>query len=219
METEKKQRIYKVIMLVILTAFITFMCTSLAMYQLGYLNTDTRYVMIPGSDTSLNIDLLRIRETIDKYFLGEIDETKLRDGAIKGYVEGLGDKYSEYMTKEEMDDFYEQALGTFDGIGIYMIKDIELDAIVVISPIKNSPAYKAGILPGDIIVKVDEFSCIGVDSTIVSQKIKGEAGTTVKLEIIRDSETLTFEIVREHIKLHYVEGEILENNTRIYGNS
>lgn len=212
MEMEKRQRVYKVVMLVVLTVFITFMCTSLAIYKLGYINTSgTKYVLVPSSDGTLGTDLSRVRATIDKYFLGAVDEQKVRDSAIKGYVEGLEDEYTEYMTSDEMNDFKEQALGTFDGIGIYLSKNIDTGAIFVIAPIKNSPAYKAGILPGDIITKVDDFSCIGQETTEVSKRIKGTAGTSVKLEILRDAETLTFDIVREHIQLHFVEGKVLEN--------
>jgi carboxyl-terminal processing protease len=212
MEEEKRQKVYKIILLVVLTVFITFICTSLVMYKMGYVNGDIKYVMMPGSNSGLSIDLLRMRETIDKYFLGEIDEEKLREGAIKGYVEGLGDEYTEYMTKEEMESFYEQALGTFDGIGIYMTKNTDTNAVTVIAPIKDSPAFKAGILPGDVITKVDGVSCIGEETTEVSKKIKGQVGTTVKIEVLRNSETLTFDIIREHIKIHFVEGKVLTNN-------
>ena len=214
MGTERRQKIYKVIMLIILTAFVTFIVTSLALYKTGYLLTkDTKYTMVATPEESVAIDLMIMRETINKYFLNDIDEQKVKEGAIKGYVEGLGDEYTEYMTKEEMKSFYEEALGSFEGIGIYMTKDLELDAVVVISPIKNSPAFAAGMLPGDIITKVDDVSCIGEDTTAVSKRIKGEAGTTVKIEVVRDrSETLTFEIVREKIKIHFVEGEVIEKN-------
>ena len=213
---ERKDKVYKIILLIILTAFITFMCTSVALYKMGYLN-DTKYVMLSAGEGleggNLSLDLLRIRELINQKFLGEIDDEKLRENAIKGYVEGLEDEYTEYMTKEEVEDFYEQALGNFDGIGIYMAEDKETNAIMVISPIKNSPAFKAGILPGDLIVKVDDISCVGEASGEVSKRIKGEPGTSVKLEIVRNnSETIIFDIVREQIKLHFVEGEVLENS-------
>lgn len=211
MEGNRKQRVYKIVMLIILTAFITFMCTSILMHKMGLIGQDTKYVMIPGSENSVATDISRIRETINKYYLGEIDEEKVREGAIKGYVEGLEDEYTEYMTKDEMTSFYEQATGEFDGIGIYMAKNQENDCITIISPIKNSPAYEAGLLPGDIIAKVDDISCIGEDTSSVSKRIKGQVGTVVKLEIVRDAETLIFDIVRAHIQIHSLEGKVLDN--------
>jgi len=145
--------------------------------------------------------------------LGEINEEKLLEGAIKGYIQGLDDEYSEYFTREELEEYKAEALGNYTGIGIYMAKDTERNLILVLSPIKGSPAEKAGILPGDIISKVDGVTYTGEQMTEASTKIKkGEIGTKVKLEIIRDTEVLNIEVLREEIKINHVETKILENN-------
>ena len=149
---------------------------------------------------------------IDKYFLGNVDENKLEEGAIKGYIEALDDPYTEYISKEDMKDYTSEILGNFVGIGIYMVKDETNNKISVLSPIKDSPAEKAGILPGDLIVKVDGVEYTADDMTVAANKIKGENGSSVKLEILRDGKTLTFDIKREKIVTNPVVAEKLENN-------
>ena len=111
-----------------------------------------------------------------------------------------------------MNDYLEDTMGNFVGIGIYMVQDTESNRIMVLSPIKNSPAERAGIKPGDLIMSVNGEECTADDMTAISTKIKGEEGTTVKLQILRGEETLDFEIKRENIVVNPVEGEVLENN-------
>ena len=155
--------------------------------------------------------LENFRSVIDEYYKGDIDEEKLLDSTIKGYVDGLGDKYTTYMPKEEWDEFQESALGNFVGIGIYMTENSD-ELIEVVSPMEDSPAKKAGIMAGDIIVEVNGESVIGQSTDIVSSKIKGEEGTNVSIKIKRNDEYLTFDLVRENIKIYHVYSEVLDNN-------
>ena len=124
----------------------------------------------------------------------------------------MDDQYTEYISKDDMQDYLEDATGNFVGIGIYMTKDTDANKIMVLSPIKGSPAEKAGILPGDYIVAVDDVTYTADDMSVAANKIKGEVGSSVKVEILRNSETKTFEITRENIKVNPVEGKVLENN-------
>ena len=215
MEEKKGIKVYKVIMLVILTIFLTFLLTTIGMYNYFAKTKDGKIALL-NTTSSANEDisnqLSKFRAIIDKYYLGEIDEEKLKEGAIKGYIEGLGDPYTEYISREDMEDYTNDIMGNFVGIGIYMSKNTEKNMIEVISPIKNSPAQEAGIQPGDLIKSVDGVIYTADDLTTVSSKIKGEEGTTVKLEILRGEQTLTFEIKRTTIKVNQVEGEVLENN-------
>ena len=215
MEKTNRQKTYKIIMLVILVAFVTFLLTSIGMYQY-FTKNDTGKFLIATSDTTSTTDIStqisKYRQMIDKYYLGEVDEEKLTEGAIKGYIEGLGDPYTEYISKEDMEDYMADVTGNFVGIGIYMVKDTENDKIMVLSPIKGGPAERAGIQPGDLIISVDGETCTADDMSAISTKIKGEEGTTVKLEILRGDETLSFELTRENIKVNPVEGEVLEGN-------
>lgn len=213
MEEKKRFKVYKVIMLVVLVAFITFLITSIGMYQYFTNNSFGKQLVVSSENNGeITSELSKYRALIDKYFLGEVDEEKLKEGAIKGYIEGLDDPYTEYISKEDMEDYLADATGNFVGIGIYMVQDTESDKIMVLSPIKGSPAEEAGILPGDLIVSVDGVTYTAEEMTVASNKIKGEVGTTVKIEILRGSETLNFELKRENIKVNPVEGKKLEND-------
>ena len=202
-------------MLIILVAFVTFILTSIGFYQY-FVKGDSlnKYLTFMTSDESQDISqtLDTYRAVIDKYYLGDVDEESLKEGAIQGYIEGLGDPYTEYISKEDMEDYLQDTMGNFVGIGIYMIQDTETNQIMVLSPIKGSPAEKTGIQPGDYIVAVNGEPCTADDMTVISTKIKGEEGSTVKLQILRGEETLDFEITRENIIVNPVEGEVLENN-------
>lgn len=211
MENSKKQKIYKIVMIIVLTMFITFMITSISLYTYF---TKNPVLLSSGSSKSINIDstLKKYREIIDKYYLGEIDETKLEEGAIKGYIEGLGDPYTEYISKEDMETYLDDTMGNFVGIGIYMIKNTQYDKIQVLSTIKGGPAEKAGIQAGDIILNVDGVEYKADDMTAASNNIKGEEGTKTSIEILRGTETIKFELTREKVKVNQVEGNILENN-------
>lgn len=210
MREQKRGNVYKIIMLVVLVAVITFIATTLFMYK--YVGENVKYVQVSSGDKGISNTLASFRKIIDQKFLGEIDEQKILNETIKGYIKGLDDPYTEYMTKEEMEEFSQDVMGNFSGIGIYLTKDTEKNAVIVISPIKDTPAHKAGILPGDIITKIDGVSYTGEQLTEASNKIKGEIGTSVKLEILRDGKTMEFEVTREHIKINHVESKVLENN-------
>ena len=213
MEENKKSKIYKIIMLVILIVFITFLITSIGFYKY-FTNGDnaSSLLMASSGDSNIESELKKYRALIDKYYLGEVNDEDLEEGAIKGYIEGLGDEYTEYISKEDMEEYMQDTMGNFVGIGIYMVNDTETNRIMVLSPIKGSPAEKAGILPGDYIMKIDGESYTGEDNSIAASKIKGEEGSTVKLEILRGTETLNFEIKRENVIVNPVEGKVLENN-------
>lgn len=209
MEEKKRFKTYKIVMLVVLVAFITFLLTSIGMYQ--YFSQEEKVTIISGKDELTNT-LKKYKALIDKNFLGEVDEEKLKEGAIKGYIEGLDDPYTEYISKEDMKDYLEDTTGNFVGVGIYMVKNTEADKIMVLSPIKGSPAEKAGILPGDLIISVNGEQYTADDMTVASSKIKGEIGSKVEIEVLRGTETKKFELIRENIKVNPVEGKVISGN-------
>lgn len=172
---------------------------------------DAENTLTSTESTAIIADTLKtFRDAIDKYYIGNVDESKMLDSTIKGYIEGLDDEYSEYMTKEEWEEYQAAALGNYVGVGIYMSMD-KNDNIVVVSPIKGTPAEEAGVQPGDIIAQIGEESTIGMDSSEASSKIKGEAGTTVDLKLIRNNEYVDVTLERKEIKVYHVESEMLED--------
>lgn len=210
MNKEKTQKIYKIIMLIALVAFITFIITTVFLYNTNLGNT--KYVLVSNNDNTIAGELARFRTIIDEYYLGEVDENKLKESAIKGYVEGLGDEYSEYITKEEYEEYEINIMGNYVGIGIYMSVYKDSDEIVVLSPIEDSPAESAGILTGDIILKVDGIEYDGEHLDEASAAIKGEEGTKVKIEIKRNEQIMELEIERKKVIVNPVKSEVKENN-------
>ena len=215
MEENKKYKIYKTTMLIAITIFITFMITSISLYTYFKRNPITTSSTSNSKDTTskdITSKLKSYRQIIDKYYLGEVDEEKLEEGAIKGYIEGLGDPYTEYISKDEMKDYLDDTMGNFVGIGIYMIKNTQYDRIQVLSTIKGSPAEKIGIQAGDLIISVDGVEYKADDMTTASNNIKGEEGTKVNIELLRGTQNVKYEITREKVKVNQVEGKVLSNN-------
>lgn len=211
MKKQTTYKIYKTIMIIVLTAFITFIITSIGMYK--FIENDGKLAALADSTSNdIAINLAKYKEIINKYYLGEVDEEKLKEGAIKGYIEGLDDPYTEYISKEEMEEYMEDTLGNYVGIGIYMTADKKSDKVKVLSPIKDSPAEKAGIEPGDIIVSVNGKTYNSSEMSTMTNDIKGEEGTEVEITILRGTETKEFKIKREKIKVNPVESKVLENN-------
>ncbi len=213
MNLEKKQRIYKSIMLVVLSVLITFIITTVLVYKKLEYDGTNKYILVSDENSNIGVDIAKFRAIIDQYYLGEIDEEKLREGAIAGYVAGLGDEYTQYITKEEYEDFQQSVIGNYVGIGIYMAVYQDSDEIMIVSPIKGSPAEKAGMQSGDIITKVNGVEYSGVEGMEdAANKIKGEEGTSVNVEIKRGKEVISFDITREKVIMNPVTAEILENN-------
>ncbi len=146
-----------------------------------------------------------------------VDEDAVKDenmvyGSIKGMVNSLDDPYTVFMTPEESVQFNESLEGTLEGIGAELtVKDKNL---VIVSPLRKSPAEKAGLLPGDIIYKINDE--IASDMTLVDaiMKIRGKKGTTVTLTIIRNKLDKSFDvsIVRDSIDIESVTVEKIDGN-------
>lgn len=168
-----------------------------------------------GTETT-NEDMSKIEDAydtiVDNYY-GEIDNEALVDGAIDGMVNSLGDQHSAYMPVEESEDFNQDMEGSYEGIGIQIVQ--QEDQIVIMTPMKGSPAEEAGLKAGDVILAVDGESLTGKTTEEVVEMISGEKGTPVELEIYRPSEDTTFtvEIIRDEISMYSVESEMLEENT------
>ena len=205
----RSKRIYKTIMLVVVVALVTFILTSIFVYnKLGGISYSSGQLI----SSEMVRKIYTIKKILESEYISEINEDDLINGAIKGYVEGVGDEYTEYFTKEEMDEFKMETEGNYVGIGIYMFQNTKDNTIVILTPIANSPAAEAGLLPGDIIRKVDDVEYTGEDFDKISNYIKGKEGSTVKLGIERDGKELTFEVERKSIDLYPIKSEVLENN-------
>lgn len=164
------------------------------------------------SEENQKMELLNI--LIDRYYIGDVDETDLSEGVYKGYIEGLGDPYSVYYDEEETKQMSESLSGEFGGVGALMSQDRETGVITVLQVYDGSPAQEAGMRDGDTLYKVEGEEVTGEDLSDVVSKVKGEKGTQVTLTVLRadtgDEEELT--ITRDTIEAQTVSHEMKENN-------
>ncbi|HLR62376.1 MAG TPA: S41 family peptidase [Lentibacillus sp.] len=145
---------------------------------------------------------------IKKHYLEDVKDKQLIEGAIKGMVSSLDDPYSSYMDVETMEQFNQQIESSFEGIGaeVSMVND----KVTIVSPIKDSPAEEAGLRPNDQILSVDGESVAGLSLNEAVEKIRGEKGSEVVLEIQRSgvSESFDVTIERDEIPVETVYSEV-----------
>ena len=212
MQSGNKKNIYRIIMLVLVTAFVTMLFTIIGFSNYLKKDGNIRYLISSVETDKLETEIFKIRSVIDEYYLRDIDEQKLIDGALKGYVNALGDKYTQYLVGDEWTEMETDTLGHYIGIGVYIANDTTTNQIVVLYPIPGSPAEEAGIKENDIITKIDDVEYSGEQIDEAADIMKAELGDTVKLEIKRDTEILTLEIERREIRINAVTSEIIEGN-------
>lgn len=162
-------------------------------------------------DVSKYYNLFNLRNMLFSTYDGEIDDEKLLEGAMKGMADAIGDPYTVYMNQDEFITFIESSQGSFYGIGAQLgIRD---NNVTVIAPVEGSPAEKAGLKAGDIILKVDDYEVNELNTEAVVSRVRGEEGVPVTLTIKREGveDPLEIKIVRAEIKTESVKGEILED--------
>ncbi|WFR56855.1 S41 family peptidase [Anaerocolumna sp. AGMB13025] len=155
----------------------------------------------------------KLETLIDKFYMEKVDDSKLADGIYKGLLASLGDPYSCYYTADEYKALMESTGGVYCGIGATVTQNVTTGIITIVKPFLNGPAHAAGILPGDIVYKVNGEEVTGKDLTEVVSKIKGEEGTKAEITIVREGETkpMEFSIPRKTVEVPTIEYEMLDN--------
>lgn len=160
---------------------------------------------------ALSNDLSKFVDTYyaikDNYY-GELDNEKLVDSAIKGMISAIGDEYTSYSDTDDADNFKQTVSGIYEGIGCTVGVNLD-NKIVVVDMFKDSPAEKAGLKVGDIIIKIDGEDFVGKSSTDMSNYVKFSKNSKVVLTIIRDEETMELDVERKKIEIPYVSGEVI----------
>ncbi|MBT2641635.1 S41 family peptidase [Bacillus sp. ISL-41] len=150
-------------------------------------------------------------DTLKNDYFEEVDQEKLINGAIDGMLESLDDPYSDYMSQEDAKNFHQSLSSSFEGIGAEIQ---ERDGFIfIVTPLKGSPAEKAGLQPEDKIMSVDGKSLQGMSSTEAVALIRGEKGTDVKLSILRQGteKPVDVTITRDTIPIETVYGEMMDD--------
>jgi carboxyl-terminal processing protease len=168
----------------------------------------------PGKETDKDYKLVKtivdVLAEIDANFVRELDDDarkKLVEDMINGGLEKL-DRYSQYLNAEQLQAFYAQTEGNFGGVGMHLINDPKTGVLMVLSPMVGTPAYEAGILAGDIIMKIDDKSTENMRIDEAVKLIQGKEGTKIKLTVIHEGahDSVTYELTRARIEVKTVLG-------------
>ncbi|MBQ8725096.1 MAG: S41 family peptidase [Oscillospiraceae bacterium] len=154
--------------------------------------------------------LAELSEYVDENYYQDTDEEALMDSALKGYVAGLGDPYSNFLTEDEYGGWKEKESGASVGIGVTV--QAEEDGLLVMEVTSGSPAEIAGIQTGDTITAVDGELVTDLGFSEAVAHVKGEIGTDVVLTVLRDGEDLEITVTRGEIITISAEGQMLEEN-------
>lgn len=179
---------------------------------IGYLINFSRGIFKTDSNIDEIVDMYN--EIVDEYY-DDVNKDDLANAAIKGMVESLGDPYSNYLDGDTAEDFNETIDGSFVGIGVVVMYTGEYNKIIDVY--KNEPAYKAGIKVDDILIKVDDQDVRELYGDDLVKLIRGKAGTTVKITVLRREEELEFKIKRGKIDIQNVSNKVIESDDKKIG--
>lgn len=152
-----------------------------------------------------------ITSLIAEYFYEDVDSAALTEGVYKGVVEGLDDPYSEYFTAQEYKDFEISTTGNYAGIGAQLSQDKDTMVVSIVKVYDGSPAEKAGLRMGDIIVSADGTEATSEELSQFVQRIRGEEGTSVELVYMRDEKEETVSVTRQSITIPSVSYRMLND--------
>lgn len=190
--------------IIVAAAFVAGVVLSLgAMVGIAKLNLG--YHKAGVDDTKL----AQIKSYIDKYYLEDYEDQELINNAYRGYVAGLEDPYSAYMTADEYESYELSSMGSYSGIGVTFQMD-EKGNYVIVNVSKDSPADKAGLKSGDYLLKVDGKTYM--DSDVMASNIRGKKGTKVKITYLHDEEEKEVTIVRDKIVQKSVDHKMLNDD-------
>ena len=165
------------------------------------------------SDSDFQQKVTKLEDLIDSYYIEDVTTEDLEEGIYDGLLAALGDPYSCYYTQEEYEALMESSSGIYYGIGATVQQDIRTGVITIVKPFVDCPAYNAGLLPGDILYSVNGNAVTGRDLTEVVGEMKGERGTFVTIEVIREGadDVLSFDVERDEIEVPTIEYSMLED--------
>ena len=193
---------------IISTFILTFVLTCVLCFTFGghFIN------FINAFNGNLNSKISVAQKIVDDNYISTYDEQKLTDSTLNGYIKGLGDKYAQYISPSQMEEFLSITTGNYKGIGVTVITDAA-GLITVTDVSENSPAKKGGILPGDIIIKAEDTLVNASNYDEALNIIKGvdDDDDNVKITIMRQNEEIEINLVRETIESTYVKEKVIDN--------
>ncbi len=159
----------------------------------------------------------QLYDTIDDYYLNEIDNNKIQDGIYKGMVDSLGDQYTVYYTADEYKQFTTASSGTYCGIGVTVSQNTSTGAITIVKTFKKGSGAEEGMLSGDMIYKIEGKKIEGLELSKVVAQIKGEEGTFVKVTVLRNGKEIEFNLERRKLEVDTVTSRMEEKDGKKIG--
>ena len=156
-----------------------------------------------------SVKLSQLEGIVKTYFVGDVDDVAMTDAAASAMVASLGDRWSYYISAEEYASFQEKKTNSYVGIGVTIQAREDGIGFDIIQVEPDGPAYRAGVLPEDILIEVDGVSLENVDSDVPVNLIRGPRGTDVHLSVLREGERLEVTARREKLLSVVAEGEML----------
>ncbi|GAC1414233.1 MAG: hypothetical protein NVSMB66_7290 [Candidatus Doudnabacteria bacterium] len=210
-----QKRYFSTIVLLLLLSAGTFF-SGMKLGARGYFYNGNDYKIVNQNDAPKNVNYDLLWQALDvinnKYIDKPVDQQKVLYGAIAGAVGAVGDPYTSFFDPKQYSDFKTELGGSFEGIGAEVgLKD---GSVVIVAPIDDSPAKKAGLLAGDVILKINSDDATSITLEQAVSKIRGPKGTTVTLSVYRpgDKKQHDFSIIRQTIELKSVKFKLQNVN-------
>ena len=156
--------------------------------------------------------LAEVYSYILQYYYEEPNEELMMEGAMWGMLEGLGDNYTFYYTPENWQKMHEDDEGKYAGVGIQMLANYNTGIVTISRVFKNTPAEKAGVRKGDVLVRVDDLTVTADTMSDAAALMRGKEADSVELEVQRQGENLVFTVARAIINVNWTETAMLDDN-------
>ena len=169
---------------------------------------DTKLAFFEPLPMTVSEKAATIAAMLEENYIGDFEDTELADTMYASMADAMGDPYTVYLTEQQMQAFLQNSDGTISGIGIVISQDTDTGNFVIREVLEGSPAEKAGIMAGDIIISIDENNVEGLSVVDLSSLTRGQKGTDIEITVERDGKTMSFEAERSSIDMQYVKGTV-----------
>lgn len=203
---------YKKMWSEVITASLIIVISAIAIISFIVISDQSVDVYNPSKKVAVSEGTQRIEEVLSllqSKYMGELDIKELIDGAIEGILSKVEDPYTRYLTKEEYAEETRDSSEEYSGIGVHMSWSVKEARLKIIGVMPDTPAKKSGLRAGDVITEVDGVAVTEDNITKMSDSIKGEEGTVVRIVVDRAGKSLTFDVTRAHIVANNIESNIV----------
>lgn len=205
---------YKKMWTEVITTSLIIIISAIAIISFIVISDQNVDIYNPNKKVAVSVSTDRINEVLSllqSKYMGDLNIDELTEGAIEGILSKIDDPYTRYLTAEEYAEETKESSDEYSGIGVHMAWSTKDNNLRIISVMPNTPAKDAGLKAGDVIIKVDDELVTSDNMRNMSNAIKGEENTSVKLTVKRQEQELEFNITRKHIVANNVESNVMDD--------